>query len=202
MSTAVDEAFCAVDENKLDARCSCYNVIERDCETEPDIPGCKESLEYVNSVMDTIPNTENNMQRTVAYGQLMQRLYCTNQVCAGEDKYKPPVLDELKEFTPCAFNLNMCVQNTEIDTALGTSVDSECKINENWMGVDPWELDFAEDEVEDIARLKEEHKDNITLKKLEIEEAAKQREAEQQKNNIIMYAAIGLFILIVLFLMR
>lgn len=202
MSTTVDEEFCAKEENKMDDRCSCYNVIERDCENERDIPGCKESLEYVDSVMETIPNTQNNMQRTIAYGQLMQRLYCTNQACAGDDKYKPPTLQDLKQYVPCGFNLNMCVQNTEIDSSLNTEIESECKINENWMGVDPWELDFAEDEAGDIARLKEEHKDNIQLKKLEIEEAAKQREAEEQKNNIIMYASVGVFIIIVLLLMR
>ena len=47
---------------------------------------------------------------------------------------------------------------------------SKCEINENFMGVDPWELDFEDDESGDIERLKQEHKDKVALRKLELEE--------------------------------
>ena len=68
----------------------------------------------------------------------------------------------LKEYEK---NLNICLQNTEVDTAVDTEVFSKCEINENFMGTDPWELDFEDDEADDIERLKQEHKDKVDSRK-------------------------------------
>ena len=149
MSELVDEAFCAQDTNKNDERCSCYNVIERDCEMERDIPGCKEAMKYVDDMISNIPDT-GGPHKSVARLELMQRLYCAGRVCVGTNKYKPEIIEDLRKASPCGFNLDICVQNTEIDTAVDTEVFNECKINENFIGADPWELDFTEDEEEDI----------------------------------------------------
>ena len=198
-SAAVSEAFCANDENKMDERCSCYNVIERDCEEDPTIPGCKEGLKYVEDTLSNIPDT-GGPHKAVARLELMRRLYCPGKVCVGQDKFKPPIMDDLRKTSPCGFNLNICLQNTEVDTAVDTEVFSKCEINENFMGVDPWELDFEEDEADDIERLKQEHKDKVALRKLELEERKKDREAERQSENMYIYASLIVFTLVVLYL--
>jgi hypothetical protein len=204
MSTPVDEAFCSQDINKFDERCSCYNVIERDCEKESDIPGCKEALEYVDSVVSVIPETQ-GPHKAVARLGLMQRLYCPGRVCVGENKYKPPIIDDLRKTAPCGFNLDMCVQNTQIDTALDTEVKTECKINENFIGTDPWELDFEEDEKDDIERLKKQQEDRIELRKLELDAKKKENEEKQKLYKLYTYGGVGIFILlliIIMFVMR
>ena len=199
MSSAVSEAYCANDENKMDERCSCYNVIERNCEEDPTIPGCKEGLKYVEDTLSNIPDT-GGPHKAVARLELMRRLYCPGKVCVGQDKFKPPVIDDLRKYSPCRFNLNICLQNTEVDTAVDTEVFSKCEINENFMGTDPWELDFEEDEADDIERLKQEHKDKVALRKLELEERKKDREAERQSENMYIYASLIVFTLVVLYL--
>jgi len=199
MSTPVDEAFCSQDINKFDERCSCYNVIERDCEKEPDIPGCKEALEYVDSVVSIIPETQ-GPHKAVARLGLMERLYCPGRVCVGENKYKPPIIDDLRKTAPCGFNLDMCVQNTKIDTALDTEVKTECKINENFIGTDPWELEFEEDEKEDVERLESERASRVEIRKAELEERKRVREEKKLQNDRLMYIGIAIFILIIMFL--
>src|SRR5210317_705753 len=194
MSLAVDEIFCSNEDNKMDERCSCYNVIERDCEEEPGIPGCKESLEYVENVLSNIPETK-GPHKAVARVELMRRLYCPGKVCVGQNKYKPPIMDDLRKPSPCGFNLNICLQNTEVDTAVDTEVFSKCEINENFMGTDPWELDFEDDESGDIERLKQEHEDKIALRKLELEENRKQREDSRYYIKLAIYLVIAIVLI-------
>jgi len=201
MSTQVDEAFCSQDVNKMDERCSCYNVVMRDCESDPDIPGCKESLKYVEDTLANIPETR-GPHKAVARLELMQRLYCPGRVCVGTDKYKPPIMDDLRKAAPCGFSLDICVQNTQIDAAVDTEVFSECKINENFIGTDPWELDFDDDEKEEIAALAAERTTRMELKKLEIEKELQAKEEERKTNRIYIYAGgLALVIVLVIFLL-
>lgn len=199
MSTAVDEAFCAQDANKTDERCSCYNVIMRDCEDERNIPGCKESMDYVEETLSNIPETR-GPHKAVARLELMQRLYCPGQVCVGQDKYKPPIMNDLRVTSPCGFSLDICVQNTEIDAAVDTEVFNECKINENFIGTDPWELEFEEDEKEDVERLESERASRVEIRKAELEERKRVREEKKLQNDRLMYIGIAVFILIIMFL--
>jgi hypothetical protein len=109
-------------------------------------------------------------------------------------------MDDLRKTSPCGFSLDICVQNTEIDTAVDTEVFNECKINENFIGTDPWELEFDEDEKEDIARLADERNERLAVKKLEIEENQRAREERAKQNKTYTYVGILIFILLVLFL--
>ena len=59
-------------KNKMDERCSCYNVIDRDCEEEPNIPGCKEGLKYVEDTLSNIPDT-GGPHKAVARLELMRK---------------------------------------------------------------------------------------------------------------------------------
>jgi len=195
MSEIVDEAFCAQDENKTDERCSCYNTIYRDCETERGIPGCKEAMKYVEDTLANVPETA-GPHKAVARLELMQRLYCPAKVCVGTDKYKPPIMDDLRKTSPCGFKLNICLQNTEINTALDTDVFSECKINENFIGTDPWELDFYNEERGEIEENQSKKDERMELRKKELEEKQKQRDEEAKKFNT-MLAAFGVAFLII-----
>ena len=52
----MSEEICSANPN--DTRCSCYNIINRDCDANPDIPGCKESNAWRDSLVDAIPDKE------------------------------------------------------------------------------------------------------------------------------------------------
>jgi len=80
-------------------------------------------------------------------------------------------------------------------------VFNECKINENFIGADPWELDFTEDEEEDIKRLAGERKHRLETKKLELEENKLTREALQDRNKLYTYVGIAVFILILILIL-
>jgi len=171
----------------------------RDCEDERNIPGCKEAMDYVEETMSNIPETQ-GPHKAVARLELMQRLYCPGQVCVGQDKYKPPIMNDLRVTSPCGFSLDICVQNTEIDAAVDTEVFNECKINENFIGTDPWELDFEEDEKEDVERLESERASRVEIRKAELEERKRVREEKKLQNDRLMYIGIAIFILIIMFL--
>jgi hypothetical protein len=109
-------------------------------------------------------------------------------------------MDDLRKTSPCGFSLDICVQNTEIDTAVDTEVFNECKINENFIGTDPWELEFDEDEKEDIARLAGERADRLEVKRAELEERKLVREQAEKQNKMYTYVGIAIFVLILLFL--
>jgi hypothetical protein len=92
------------------------------------------------------------------------------------------------------------VQNTEIDAAVDTEVFNECKINENFIGTDPWELEFEEDEKEDVERLESERASRVEIRKAELEERKRVREEKKLQNDRLMYIGIAVFILIIMFL--
>lgn len=200
MSEIVDEAFCAQEENKTDERCSCYNTIYRDCEKDRDIPGCKEAMKYVEDTLANVPETA-GPHKAVARLELMQRLYCPAKVCVGTDKYKPPIMDDLRKTSPCGFKLNICLQNTEIDTAVDTEVFSECKINENFIGTDPWELDFYDEEKGEIEELQAKKDERLAVRKQELEEKQKQRDEDSKRFNTMLAAFGVVFLIIVLLIM-
>jgi hypothetical protein len=156
-------------------------------------------MDYVDDTLSNIPETR-GPHKAVARLELMQRLYCPGRVCVGANKYKPPIMDDLRKTSPCGFSLDICVQNTEIDTAVDTEVFNECKINENFIGTDPWELEFDEDEKEDIARLAGERADRLEVKKAELEERKLVREQAEKQNKMYTYVGIAIFVLILLFL--
>ena len=70
------------------------------------------------------------------------------------------------------------------------------------MGTDPWELDFEDDESGDIERLKQEHKDKVALRKLELEESRKQRELSGQYKNLIIYSTVAIIAILIFYYRR
>jgi hypothetical protein len=105
-------------------------------------------------------------------------------------------MDDLRKTSPCGFKLNICLQNTEIDAAIDTEVISECKINENFIGTDPWELDFYEAEKGELTQIEAERQKSLDVKKQELEEKQRQREEDSKRFNLIL-AAVGIMFLIV-----
>ena len=79
-------------------------------------------------------------------------------------------------------------------------VFNECKINENFIGTDPWELEFEEDEKEDVERLESERASRVEIRKAELEERKRVREEKKLQNDRLMYIGIAIFILIIMFL--
>lgn len=181
----VDLNFCADDENRTDHRCSCYNVVYGFCEDQPEIPGCKEGLKYVNESLSFIPPTPGKPHKSHAKLEYMRRLHCPGNVCVGYNKPKPAELADLYLSAPCSFNLNMCVQKTQIDSAVGdTRSLTVCEINENFLGTDPWEWEVDEDELEYQERLhwketknvEEQRQADLEARRLAVEKAKQDRE--------------------------
>lgn len=177
--------WCSKAENRMDHRCSCYNVVYGYCNDQPGIPGCKEGLEYVEESMEHIPPTPGKPHHGIARLQYMRRLHCPGNVCVGYNKPKPAELSDLYLSAPCSFNLNMCNQNTQIDSAVGdTSVLTVCEINENFMGTDPWEYEVDEDELRYQERLhwketvdtETQRQDDLDARRLAVEKAKQDRE--------------------------
>ncbi len=182
---SVDLDFCADDANRKDHRCSCYNVVYGFCEDQPEIPGCKEGLEYVNKQLSQIPPTPGKPHKPHAKMEFMRRLHCPGNVCVGYNKPKPAELSDLYMAAPCSFNLNMCVQNTQIDSAVGnTRALTVCEINENFLGTDPWEYEVDEDELEyqerlhwkETANVDKQREADLDARRLAVEKAKQERE--------------------------
>ncbi len=181
----VDLNFCANDENRTDHRCSCYNVVYGFCKDQPEIPGCKEGLKYVEDSLEFIPPTPGKPHKPHAKMEYMRRLHCPGNVCVGYNKPKPAELADLYLSAPCSFNLNMCVQKTQIDSAVGNTKSlTVCEINENFLGVDPWEYEVDEDELEYQERLhwketknvEEQRQADLDARRLAVEKAKQDRE--------------------------
>ena len=66
----------------------------------------------------------------------------------GANKYKPEILDDLRGASPCSFKLDICLQDVNVGGSVDSEVFSECTQNKNFIGVDPWELEF--DDAEEI----------------------------------------------------
>lgn len=181
----VTQEWCSKAENRMDHRCSCYNVVYGYCDDQPGIPGCKEGLEYVEKSMEYIPPTPGKPHKGIARLQYMRRLHCPGNVCVGYNKPKPAELSDLYLSAPCSFNLNMCNQNTQIDSAVGeTKALTVCEINENFMGTDPWEYEVDEDELRYQERLhwketvdtEKQRQDDLDARRLAVEKAKQDRE--------------------------
>jgi len=122
----MDEAGCI--ENPNDPRCSCYNVIVEDCNTKPDIPGCKEGKEWEKQILDVIPDNEKfSAQKSLAARELALRYHCTKGVC-GDDKYKPPEYEDYKQLGRCDFNLNICASDVRVGETVNSKYFRDCSI--------------------------------------------------------------------------
>jgi hypothetical protein len=137
--------FC--ETNPMDERCSCYNVVYLDCKEHSTFPGCDKAMEWVETTLEAVPDTQ-GPHKAVARLELMERLYCPARVCVGANKYKPKILDDLRDYSPCSFKLDICLQDVNVGGAVDSEIFAECAQNTNFIGSDPWELEF--DDTEEI----------------------------------------------------
>lgn len=135
--------FC--EQNPTDERCSCYNVVYLDCKKNLQMPGCDKAMEWVETTLEAVPDTQ-GPHKAVARLELMERLHCPARVCVGANKYKPKILDDLRGASPCSFKLDICLQDVNVGGSIDSEVFSECTQNKNFIGVDPWELEFDDTE--------------------------------------------------------
>jgi len=176
----IDMMGCAANPN--DPRCSCYNVMYKDCDLNPDIPGCKEGNEWKNSIVNVIPEGEAfDAQRNMASTEIALRYHCGDDVC-GDDKYKPPDYQDLVNVGRCDFQLNMCASDVNVGESVNAKYFRDCSINE----VEFQDLDsvYAQDQsVQAILGLRT--GENAALiaaknKRLQLQLRAEQREKQAQ----------------------
>lgn len=124
----IDDAGC--EANPMDARCSCYNVLYKDCDANTTIPGCKEAVEWKNSVIDLIPtNSAFDSQRELASREISLRYHCASNVCSS-NKYRPPVYQDVEGLGLCNFQLNICASDVNVGESINSKYFRDCSINQ------------------------------------------------------------------------
>ena len=179
---APTKEFC--EKNPTDERCSCYNVVYQDCKKNITVPGCDKAMEWVETTLEAVPDTQ-GPHKAVARLELMERLHCPARVCVGADKYKPKILDDLRGASPCSFKLDICLQDINVGGSIDSEVFSECAQNKNFIGADPWELEF--DDTEQI-------KESATY----MQNAEIILEAKEQQKKMIIGGIVACVIILVL----
>lgn len=178
----IDQAGC--EANPYDPRCSCYNVLYKDCDIDQEIPGCKESNEWKNSIIGVIPSgTEFDSQRELASREIGLRYHCGTEVCS-EDKYRPPIYQDIQNVGRCDFQLNICASDVNVGQSVNAKYFRDCSINQ----VDFVDLDsvYAQDaSVQSILGLRTGENAALIAAKnkrlqLELRSIERQKEAERQ----------------------
>ena len=119
--------ICAADANNED--CSCYNIINRDCDAEPDIPGCKENIEWKDEILKAIPDKPAFAnQKAMAERELKARYHCGGRACP-HDKYRPPEYHDLAALGRCNVKLNICSSNVTTESSIAAKYFRDCSIN-------------------------------------------------------------------------
>lgn len=181
MSQQNPEEHCA--NNPNDNWCSCYNIINRDCEANPTIPGCKENIEWRESLIGVIPDKQEfAQQKELAAREIQSRYHCDDRACGG-DKYLPPEYYDLIAVGRCDFQLNICASEVLVGESVNSKYFRDCSINDvNFQDLDAV---YAQDQaVQAILGLRT--GENAALiaaknKQLQLELRAADREAEADR---------------------
>lgn len=127
MSQQNPEEYCA--NNPNDSWCSCYNIINRDCEASPNIPGCKENNEWRDQLVGVIPDkAEFAQQKELAIREMQSRYHCENRACS-DDKYRPPEYFDLLDVGRCDFKINICASEVIVGDSVNSKYFRDCSIN-------------------------------------------------------------------------
>ena len=108
-------AYCDSSEGMNNDWCACYNTTIKDrCDTNPNIPGCNETLDLSNKLKDNLTSSQRN--------QLDGMRPCWKSVCAG-NRYMPDMWDE-----NC--NKSVVICNSKVDIG-GAILGSNVKVNQH-----------------------------------------------------------------------
>jgi hypothetical protein len=119
------------ESNPNDPRCSCYNVVMKDCTANPNIPGCKEGNEWKNSLTSVIPGGASfDSARNLINIEAPARYYCEWVGACTDDKYKPPEYNDLLNTGRCTWKLNICASNVNVGESINAKFFRDCSINE------------------------------------------------------------------------
>ena len=107
--------YCDSSDGMKNDWCACYNTtIEGRCDTNPNIPGCNETLDISNTLKDNLTSEQRK--------QLDGMRPCWKSVCAG-NRYMPDMWDE-----NC--NKSVVICNSKVDVG-GSILGSNVKVNQH-----------------------------------------------------------------------
>jgi hypothetical protein len=125
-------AYCQTDVGKADQWCSCYNVKEGVCDTDPNAAGCPEKALNFDPLVANTPD--------FFKPQWTGREGCFGAVCAesgGESKYLP-----VDETNVCASPINICGGGAlTMENVTASTVNNKCTIGDNTFDPDTGELE-------------------------------------------------------------
>ena len=122
--------YCQTDDGKADQWCSCYNVKEGVCDTDPNAAGCAEKALNFDPLVANTPDFFKPMWAG--------REGCFGAVCAesgGESKYLPADETEV-----CASPINICGGTITAENMTESTINNKCTIGDNTFDPDTSEL--------------------------------------------------------------
>ena len=116
------EAYCKTASGKADAWCSCYNVINKVCDTDPAAAGCSDKRQIFDNLVDATPSEYK--------GSWSDMEPCFGGVCIG-NKYRPGGYN-----TNCSKSVNICDINFDFQSMADSTINASCNISESDKGSD------------------------------------------------------------------
>jgi len=110
-------AYCQTDTGKADQWCTCYNVKEGVCDTNPNAAGCADKALAFDPLVNATPEGFKSewIGREGCYGA------CTES--AGQSKYLP-----IDETNKCASPISICGPRITADNLTASTINSKCVI--------------------------------------------------------------------------
>lgn len=126
---SIDAAGC--EANPDDPRCSCYNVVKDKCTENPDIPGCKEGNEWMNRLLEVIPdNPKFDGAKELIKIEAPERFHCKWTGACEEGKFRPEEYDDVIDLGKCWWKTNVCAADVKIGSAIDMELFKDCTITE------------------------------------------------------------------------
>ena len=112
--------YCRTDTGKADQWCTCYNVKEGVCDTDPNAAGCADKALNFDSLVANTPNffKPQWIGREGCFGACRES--------GGESKYLP-----IDETNVCASDINICGGTINADNMTKSAINSTCTIGAN-----------------------------------------------------------------------
>ena len=108
------EAYCKTSVGKADQWCSCYNVLNKVCDTDSNAAGCVDKELHFDSLVNATPDEFKSAWAG--------REGCFGGVCVG-DKYIVPNANQ-----GCDAPIQICKQDIQASNITQSMIDASCKI--------------------------------------------------------------------------
>ena len=111
------EAYCKTAAGKVDAWCSCYNVIKGVCDTDSTAAGCAKKRQTFDKLVEATPEEYKN-----SWSQMEP---CFGGVCQG-NVFQPAGYN-----SNCDRSIQMCIQDFDFQSMADSQINATCNLTSN-----------------------------------------------------------------------